>query len=104
MKKLDLVLPKKKGPFYLRKLNLSEALDYMSKVSGLGREAQILKLVQISLVTDDGKSVYTVQQKKKMELDIGGVRLTLLGIEAEKENDFAAFASLSESIEAAEKN
>lgn len=104
MKKLDLVLPKKKGPFYLRKLNLSEALAYMTKISTMDREAQILKLVQMSLVTTDGKNVYTVQHKKKMELDIGGVRLTLLGIEAEKENDFAAFANLSDSIEAAEKN
>lgn len=104
MQKIDLSIPRKKGPFYLRKLTLAEALDFISKVSAMTRDTQVLTLVQKCLVNADGKAIYSPQQKGKMETDLGGVKLALLSLQVEKLNEFSAFANLDDTIEAAEKN
>lgn len=100
--KLTLDIKGKKGPFHLRKLGLDEVMEYFA-ASGSQSE-RMLALVQMTLVNGTGKPVYTERQRKRMEADLGGVRILALAQQAAQLNEFDALTGLGVAVEDAEKN
>lgn len=104
MKKVDLTLPRRKGPFFLRKLKLKELFDFFRKIDADGEEERIKKLVQMTLVTGAGKQVYSEKQLDAMEDELGAVALLSLGMEAQRVNEMEKLADFAGRVESAEKN
>lgn len=97
-----LKIANKQGPFYLRKLTLAE-LAAWDGTKGDSNE-KMLALVQATLVTKDGKPVFTDKQLPKMERDLGAVRVLSLAHQAQEVNEFHLMADMRGAVEAAEKN
>jgi hypothetical protein len=104
MKNYTLNIPKKKGPFSLKKLSLASVLEIMSGYDVMSQENKILSLVQASLVDDAGELVYSKKQFAKMEKELGGVKLLQLSMDAQAYNDFGDFQDFGDKVEDAEKN
>lgn len=104
MEQVDLKIPGRKGPFYLRRMRLHEVMEYMRKVNEWGEVDAMRRLVQQSLYTKSGAPVYSDKQLDKMDDDLGGVEIMSLSIKAQEINQFEKLNSLGDQVEAAEKN
>lgn len=100
----DLKIEGKKGPFYIKKLLLAEAMAYFSDVEGKSNEFATLELIRRTLCSKSGKLLYNAQQSAKMESDIGGIRLMSLSLEVQEHNDFDSMNDFNEKVEAAKGN
>lgn len=101
----DLTIQGKKGPFALRKLKTKEFIELSQSARGGSIENQYLSVVQKCLVYErTGKEVYTAKQLDKMDAELGGGRVMVLGTKAFAMNGFEEFAKLAGMIEEAEKN
>lgn len=106
MESADIQIPRKKGPFFLRKLKLAELFDFFerNKVDGGAEHQALRRLVQMTLCTKDRKPVYSAQQLDRLEEDLGAVTVLTLANQAKRLNDFDKLTGLADQVEAAEKN
>lgn len=103
--KVDLILRGKKGPFFVRKLDIDELMVFLTKRDEWTQAEQIKHMVQMCLVNQSGRNVFRPDQLKQLTAAIGGVELMMLADRASHYNDFKSMSvDVAAEQEAAVKN
>ncbi len=102
MQKVDVTVPRKKGPFYLRKLLISELETFIGETQSRTMAGQSLFLVTTTLVTTGNKPVFASADDAEQAL--GAVQILELGVKALKYNEIWRIANLNKEIDDALKN
>ena len=103
MQKIDIKVPRKKGPFYIRKLGVAEILEVMQLAAESQQQGDtLLSVAARCLCNGNGDPVYT--DTAKMEAELGGATVIEIGFRAQQYNEFKRVATVTQEIEAAKKN